>query len=192
MARFTSLCLVSLLLVVALVSSNDDLYIAESTIPNAEASFALPSSSCELFMAASTIPGAGLGIFTAKDLEEGELVGSGDVAIPLLEVPRHQGLTSDYFDPFEDYVWHGGYLGMGNEVETDDILVFWPGINAAVNFYPSLINIHLTIPEFDEAGVHRSRHPGAGAFSPYHNGTSHVSRRIPAGGEVFKDYGNNW
>jgi hypothetical protein len=164
-----------------------------------DSSFALPpgirpleSSSCELFMAASTIPGAGLGIFTAKDLEEGGLVGSGDVAIPLLEVPWHQGLTSNYFDPFSDYVWDGGYLGIGHEAESDDISVFWPGINAAVNCYPSLINIHLTIPEFDEAGVHRSRHPGAGAFSPYHNGTSHVSRRIPAGGELFKDYGDSW
>jgi hypothetical protein len=165
-----------------------------------ESAFTLPpdiippesSSSCELFMAASTIPGAGLGIFTAKDLEEGDYVGNGDVAIPLVEVPWHQGLTFDYFDPFADYVWDGGFLGIGNEAESVDICGFWPGLNSAVNCNPSLINIHLALPDFDEAGVHRSRHPGAGAFSPYHNGTSHVSRSIPAGGELFKNYGDDW
>jgi len=48
------------------------------------------------------------------------------------------------------------------------------------------------MPKFDEAGLHRSVHPGAGSRTPYHNGTTYVSRRIPAGGELFKDYGQNW
>lgn len=51
-------------------------------------------------MAASTIPGAGCGVFTAIDLEEGDFVGSGDVAIPLIEVESHLGLIFDYFDHF--------------------------------------------------------------------------------------------
>ena len=53
-------------------------------------------------MAASTIPGAGLGIFTAKDLEEGDFVGNGDIAIPLVAIPSPQGLTLDCFDHFEN------------------------------------------------------------------------------------------
>jgi hypothetical protein len=170
-----------------------------------ESSFALPpdtsppeSSSCELFMAPSTIPGAGLGIFTAKDLEEGDFVGNGDVPILLVDVSRHQGFPdnhhyydSDFFDPFQNYVWDGGYMGIGNQEYVDNS-VFWPGINAGVNCFPSLINIGLSMFESEEAGIHRSRHPGAGAFSPYHNGTSPATRRIPAGGELFKDYGDDW
>ena len=157
-----------------------------------------PTESCELFLAESTIPNAGLGIFTGKLLEVGDPVGHGDVAIPIVDVSWHMGETDTsslyetYFDPFKDYVWHGSYLGMGQESDSEDIGGFWPGINAAVNFYPVLVNLSPTLPDYDEAGVHRSLSPGAGAFSPYHNGTGHASRRIPSGGELFKSYGDYW
>lgn len=39
---------------------------------------------------------------------------------------------------------------------------------------------------------HHSKHPAAGAVTPYRSGTTVVSRRIPPGGELFKFYGENW
>jgi hypothetical protein len=56
----------------------------------------------------------------------------------------------------------------------------------------ALINVQKSIPLYDTAGLHRSKDPGVGAFTPYHNGTSTVSRHIPVGGELFKFYGDNW
>jgi hypothetical protein len=71
----------------------------------------LPSSSfleCDLYIAESTIPNAGLGIFTAVEKKVGDMVGNGDVCFPLLEMDWHNGKIlekKEYYDPFEDYVW---------------------------------------------------------------------------------------
>jgi len=56
----------------------------------------------------------------------------------------------------------------------------------------ALINTHRSWPIYDYGKLHRGKDPGAGAFTPYHNGTTHASRYIPAGGELFKFYGNGY
>jgi hypothetical protein len=40
--------------------------------------------------------------------------------------------------------------------------------------------------------LHRSKDPGVGAFTPYYTEATYVSRNVPAGGELFKFYGNYW
>ncbi|CAJ1928296.1 unnamed protein product [Cylindrotheca closterium] len=154
---------------------------------------------CGMYIANSTIPKSGLGLFTGFPLEVGDEVGDGDVAIMLLELDWHNAKAQDeeddenvYPDMTSNYVWDGRTFGFGNEA-IGGIHTFWPGINAAVNFNPFLVNVdNEAIPEFDNAGIHRGRHPGAGAFSPYHKGIPHAQRRIPTGGELFKDYGQDW
>lgn len=42
-------------------------------------------------MAPSTIPNAGIGVFTAVDLKEGERVGYPDQAIPVTDIDWHNG-----------------------------------------------------------------------------------------------------
>ncbi|KAL3940366.1 MAG: hypothetical protein SGBAC_005094 [Bacillariaceae sp.] len=154
---------------------------------------------CGMYIANSTIPNSGLGLFTGLPIDPGDEVGDGDVAIMLLEMEWHnaKGQEDDddenYFpDMTSNYVWDGRTFGFGNEV-IGGIHTFWPGINAAVNFNPFLVNVdNEAIPEFDDSGMHRASHPGVGAFSPYHKGIPHAQRRIPMGGELFKDYGQEW
>ena len=50
-----------------------------------------PADTCTLFMAPSTIPNAGIGVFTAVDVKEGENVGYPDLAIPVTDVDWHNG-----------------------------------------------------------------------------------------------------
>jgi hypothetical protein len=154
--------------------------------------FTLPSAgvSCELYLADSTIAGAGLGIFSAVTKEKGDPVGSGDVCLPLFDIFWHN--DNDFFFPMNDYVWDGRVMGMGLEAEDDDINAYWPGMDCAVNCNLALLNVAKASPVYDEGGLHRARHPGAGAISPYHNGTTLVTRYIPAGGELFKFYGDDW
>lgn len=147
---------------------------------------------CELYLAQSAIPNAGLGMFTAKALGIGDEIGNGDVVVPMIELSKHNDPDGWYFDTTADYVWDGVSMGMGNEVTSGEIHIYWPGINCAVNCYAPLINLEPAAPFYDEAAVHRSEHPGAGAFTPYKGGASHASRFIPAGGELFKDYGDTW
>jgi hypothetical protein len=65
-------------------------------------------------MAPSTIQGAGIGIFTGIERNEGDLVGDGDILLPIADVWWHLQASQDYknydaaprtLDPTTDYVW---------------------------------------------------------------------------------------
>lgn len=148
---------------------------------------------CGLYLAPSTIPNAGLGVFTTVPLEQGKNVPlSGDVCIPIVDLRWHNGYNNFYW-PMEDYIWLGGVMGMSQEVVGKDISALCVGaMDCAVNCNLALINVGKARPEWDVGNLHRSKDPGAGAITPYHNGTTTVVVDIPAGGELFKFYGNNW
>jgi SET domain len=149
---------------------------------------------CGLYMAPSTIPGAGLGVFTAHAREVGDAIHeAGEVCVPLLDLYQH----SPQFQPFMDYYWSGDNLGVFGEVNrTQELFLFCPGIDGAANCHLALNNVFRAIPDYDDGsttmGYHRSTHPGVGAFTPYYNGVGIVRRSIPVGGEIFKDYGDDW
>jgi hypothetical protein len=159
---------------------------------------------CGLYIAKSTIPNAGLGIFTGIQKSKGDLIGNGDKAIPLVDIHWHNGDFHDddahhaedyerFFNPLSDYVWHGIGMGMDYETENeDDITAFWPGIDAMVNCHLGLLNVLKSVPVYDEAGLHRNKHPGAGAITLYDAAPTQVIRDIPVGGELFKHYGDFW
>ncbi|KAG7345061.1 SET methyltransferase domain containing protein [Nitzschia inconspicua] len=160
---------------------------------------------CDLYIAESTIPNAGLGIYTAVAKSSGDNIGNGDKAIPLVDMLWHAGDYSDdetlvgeveyvhFFNPTQDYVWHGIGMGMDFESELqDDITTFWPGVDAMINCNLGLLNVIKSTPKYDEAGLHRNLHPGAGGITPYDGVPTKVVRDIPAGGELFKHYGDEW
>jgi hypothetical protein len=159
---------------------------------------------CDLYIAKSTIPQAGLGIFTAVAKSKGDSIGNGDKAIPIVDLYWHNGYydegndeeveeSIDIFDPLKDYLWHGIGMGMDYESENDDdISAFWPGIDAMVNCHAGLVNAEKATPVYNEVGMHRNVHPGAGAVTPYSASLTTVIRDIPAGGEIFKEYGDDW
>ena len=144
---------------------------------------------CGLYLAPSTIPGAGLGIFVGREMFPGDAVGPGDIAIPVVDVSWHMA-TKRYFSHFSDYQWEGAVMGMGQDTDDSDIEAFCPGLDCAINCNLALINVGKSVPVWDEAGLHRYTSPGAGAISPYHNGTTLVQHYIPKGGELFKFYGD--
>jgi hypothetical protein len=154
---------------------------------------------CDLYIAESTIPNAGLGIFSAVEKRVGDMLGNGDVCFPLLELDWHNGAIledKEYFNPFEDYVWDGVTMGMGNECE-EQVTALWPGLDCAVNCNIPLENVERAFPMHPSHGSslnqpHRSKDPGAGALTTYRAGTTTVKRDIPAGGELFKFYGDQW
>ncbi|KAL3923533.1 MAG: hypothetical protein SGILL_001601 [Bacillariaceae sp.] len=163
-----------------------------------------PPLECGLYIAQSTIPNAGLGIFTGISKSEGDTIGNGDKAIPLVDFYWHNGEYTDeshlddehhqpFFNPLSDYVWHGIGMGMDYETEIDeDITAFWPGIDAMINCNLGLLNVVKSTPEYDEAGLHRNSHPGAGSISAYDAAPTKIIRDIPVGGELFKHYGDFW
>jgi hypothetical protein len=83
-------------------------------------------------------------------------------------------------------------MGMGFETETAKLNALWPGLDCTINCNIPLVNVAKAFPTQKSMGVYRSKHPGAGAVSPYRSGSTHVIRDIPAGSELFKDYGDVW
>ena len=175
------------------------LMIAPATVTAKDAS---PVLECELYIAESTIPNAGLGIFSSVEKKVGDYVGNGDVAFPLLELDWHNGLATnyveEYYNPFEDYVWDGITMGMGNECE-ETVTALWPGLDCAINCNIPLENVKRAFPKHSSHGdsvadflPHRSKDPGAGAVTTYRSGMTMVTRDIPPGGELFKFYGDEW
>jgi hypothetical protein len=143
---------------------------------------------CGLYIAESTIPNAGLGIFTAQAKKPMDPLGSGDVCIPNIDIKYH----GHVFDPFADYYWSAFSLGMTRESHANDMDAYCPGIDSSANSNLALINTQKSAPLYDNAGLHRFNDSGVGAFTPYQNVTSYASRHIPAGGELFKYYGDSW
>lgn len=160
-------------------------------------SSAAAAAACTLFLAPSTIPDAGLGVYTAQPLQRGERIVSADPVIPILDLEWHNG----WFDfaspnPFRNYVWSGRAVGMSFEVESFELVTaFWPGLDAAVNSHAAINNLRRSIPTIDadmNGRLHRSRDSSVGSFSPYVGGHTYVQEDVPAGGELFKNYGDEW
>lgn len=164
-----------------------------------------PRRQCSLYMAPSTIAGAGLGVFTGTDRQIDEVIGTGDVMFPLVDVAYHLQHLGDKVleseevvaNPTLHYIWFGPEMGMSQEtshpfVQTEYVSAFAPGLDAAINCHLGLDNLEKKIPIYDTAGLHRSKDPGAGGFTPYHKCDTYVTHPIPAGGELFKHYGDRW
>jgi hypothetical protein len=135
-----------------------------------------------------------LGVFTTRPLQPGDAVGTpGDVCIPIVDLKWHMG-RKDFFWPLSEYVWNGDAMGMDHESERrNGIKGFCPGaMDCATNCNIALINVGKSLPEYSAAGLHRKSDPGAGAMTPYLNGTTVVEENVPAGGELFKSYGDHW
>jgi len=67
-----------------------------------------------------------------------------------------------------------------------------PGIGALANSHTGLVNVEMTRPSIDSAGMHNSVDPGVGAFSTHHNLGWIAKTDIPAGMEIFAGYGDSW
>lgn len=66
-----------------------------------------------------------------------------------------------------------------------------------INCHPALINVQEGSAQYlgwgqQQQRLHRSTDPGVGAFSPYRGSPARVITNIPAGGELYKDYGDHW
>ena len=148
---------------------------------------------CALYLAESTIPNSGMGMFTAIDLPSGSLVGSPDIAVPIIDVDWHNQARyryEEYHFIYENYFWSAQSMRMVDIAESVGVMSH--GFGALANSHQGLMNMDEGLPRYDIAGLHRSRDVGAGQFSPYHDREVRTSAMVPAGSELFVDYGESW
>jgi hypothetical protein len=153
---------------------------------------------CTVYMAPSTLGvDTSMGIYTAIPLEDGVVINYPEIIVPLLfrEFGEH---VAGYDDGvlWDRYVWEGEVMEMETYIETNlhaSRAVFVPGVGCTVNSVLDMSNIQSTHgSNYSTCGLHRSKDPGSGAFTPYYNGKTIAAATLPAGAELFASYGDYW
>jgi hypothetical protein len=76
-----------------------------------------------------------------------------------------------------------------NQDTTQSKAVFVPGIGCTINSVLDMHNVESTHGStYDTAGLHRSKDPGAGAFTPYYGTHTISTEPIQAGDEIYAAY----
>ena len=146
---------------------------------------------CFIWLAPSTLEGAGLGMFAGKDFSQNEHLAD-DLVIPIADIELMQEDDEKEFNfLWDEYVWNADSVLMDQECFSDCNGAS-PGFGSTANSFLPLVNVEEGLPDQDNAGLHRSKDPGAGAFTQYHNRQSTAKIPIKAGEELFVDYGTNW
>jgi len=177
---------------------------------------------CGVYLAHSTLPGTGIGMYAGpKGYKKGELITKtlGDHLIPLVDVKETHGdtglLDSDSNDRYflwDQYTWSARAFGINVEhVAMHETALASAGFGAAANSFMDFVNVEEGNVKFglmDSDGeydadsesesdhnnynVHRSKDPGAGAFSLYHSREATARKRIEPHAEFFVSYGDAW
>jgi hypothetical protein len=123
-----------------------------------------------------------------------EMMRAGDHIIPIVDLFMYHG-GEEGNNPFflwDEYTWNGKSLQCAM-LGIAEVNVASPGFGAAANSFMDFINVDegnptLSVPQ----NIHRSKDPGAGAFTYYHSRMAKANRAIEPGQEIFVDYGNDW
>lgn len=157
-----------------------------------------PVLECGVYMAPSTIGNhSNLGIYTAIPLNANEVVQYPEIAIPLLfrNFDEHPPNSLGDGTLWDRYIWGANVANIDpidDYDRTNERSVFVPGVGCTINSMLDLQNIDSTRGSiYDTATVPR-HHPAAGSFSPYHSSQTITTREVPAGSELFANYGDGW
>lgn len=91
----------------------------------------------------------------------------------------------------KQYDWLSAAIGHMS-FEAEEVVACIPGIGAMPNCHFRLSNVRESFTKYDTAGLHRSKDPGAGAYSGYHGREGIAIKDMSKGSEIFVDYGEHW
>ena len=175
-------------------SSNNGTTCAENNIKSSH------SNKCRVWVAKSTLPGSGIGMFAGDYLIKNgdEMMRAGDHTIPIVDLALHHP-TKDGEEPFffmwNEYTWDDVILGGAGSTSlgVQSVSIASPGFGAIANSFIDFVNVDEDYPVHSvPQEIHRSKDPGAGAFTYYHSRMSTAMKNIQPGEELFVDYGNEW
>ena len=141
----------------------------------------------------STLPGAGIGMYAGRSLQKGDEVtpGMGDHIIPLVDISLNFDVRRTMF-LWAEYTWNSRKLKC-NTLGLHQVNVCSPGFGSVANSFMDFVNLEEGYPILDTPNnLHRSKDPGAGAFTYYHSRTATTVESIEPGQELFVSYGNSW
>jgi hypothetical protein len=137
------------------------------------------NSQCRFFLAESAIPKGGFGVFTAIDIKSGELAQTDlDICIYVADTPSG---TAFLTHSWAQDVFNGSFEGNDPRAACEGLATLFnsmpPGVQTS-----KLISMDMQT----NGGLHRAKHPGAGAITHYYGIWSQATRDIPGGAELSK------
>lgn len=140
------------------------------------------------------------GIFAGKNFERDDIIPNIEIAIPLVDwtekFNRQTKLDNAIVEFVESQVWTGDFAGAKWEGEHSTIVAI-PGVGNLANYHSGMHNVDwlqsaaLLRKKSDvfEPGI---AHLARGAISHYHNLTMKATQSIPAGMELYANFGETW
>ena len=174
---------------------------------------------CRLYMAPSHLSHGEtykFGLYSGQALRKGELLPFSDIAIPIVDLMdgplKGNELVHDVLSVLEQAVWTADYGGTANSkwmgnISTSHLI---PGYGSLANYHAGISNIDffqasnvkyhptkdplLLSSNKNDKQCCRSgvAHVSRGTSTPYRNVTVQATQDIPAGMELFANYGNVW
>jgi hypothetical protein len=142
---------------------------------------------CRIWLAPSTLQGAGLGMFAGTDFHPNEqLLVGGDITIAITDISQHNAAPGQIpYGTFlwDEYTWSATGLKMDSEGYECNIAS--EGFGSAANSFLPVYNVDEWSSRIAYTGLHRSRDPGAGASTHFHQRGSTSRRFISAGEELY-------
>ena len=140
------------------------------------------------------------GLFAGKDFDPDEIIPDIEIAIPLVDwteqFNRQTDVNNLIVEFLESQVWTGDFAGAKWEGDHGTIVAI-PGIGNLANYHSGIHNVDWK----QSSALKRERldvfqpgvaHPSRGAITPFHNLTMKATQRIPAGMELFANFGDTW
>jgi hypothetical protein len=171
-------------------------------------------SVCRLYMAKSSTSTADWplwGIYAGVDFDEAEQLGEPDVAIQMHNVMAHameqddteedeyemKSLERRSVEIMEQFTWVADSSGAKYELEPDEkINTAIPGTALLAAYGPKMANAAFNHTSSYFRPVLNEKpgqaHAGRGAYSHFYNVAMRTTTMIPAGFEIFMDYGENF
>jgi hypothetical protein len=142
---------------------------------------------CRIWLAPSTLQGAGLGMFAGTDFQPyEELIPGGDITIAITDITQHNAAPGQVpYGAFlwDEYTWSATGLKMDSEGYECNIAS--EGFGSAANSFLPVYNVDEWCSRLTYTGLHRSRDPGTGASTHFHQRVSTSRRYISAGEELY-------
>jgi len=184
------------------VSSNDP-STPSTTLDPLSTTTPPPALECGLYMAESSLPNSGWGMYTAVAINRGDFILPSDVVIQVNDrlayyettiLTMNNSATSTTLPHWllEQYYWNPRLSGATFDANKVESII--PGLGMLANSHTGLLNVENLGPMMvkDNNARRRMSQPSLGAYTEYSNLTFQAMIDIPAGHELFVEYGDDW
>jgi len=158
------------------------------------------TTDCDLYLAPSSIPNSGWGMYTSIPLSQNSIIQPVDLTIQVHDTGRHRKTQNRLNGQAQkrvptwvmrQYYWDASVTHSTNEARSGSSII--PSYGMLANSHPGLVNL-------DNEGVlvqtwenmDRFNDPAVGSFTQWKNQSFIVNKDLPAGHELFADYGDGW